>query len=107
MSKQSKQKCFSRKKKTEVLVQEEENANTAVKFLRLFRFASRNDAILISASVTASILNGICLPLMVLLWGDLSNVIIENYDPGVNNTDFNTTTCQSHFNATQNAPAFT
>jgi hypothetical protein len=102
------QNCFSRKKnKTEVLAQEG-NVNTApVKFIRLFRFASRNDAMLISASVMASILNGICLPLMVLLWGDLSNVIIENNDPGTNNTDItNTTTCQSHSNATQNFPKY-
>jgi len=109
MSGKRQQNCFSRKKnKTEVLVQEEENVNIAVNFIRLFRFASSNDAILISASVMASILNGICLPLMVLLWGDLSNVIIENYDPGTNNTDItNTTTCQSHSNATQNFPIFT
>lgn len=100
--------CFSRKKsKTEILAQEKENVNTAVKFIRLFRFASRNDAMLISASVMASILNGICLPLMVLLWGDLSNVIIANYDPGTNNTVItNTTTCQFHSNTTQNFPKY-
>jgi hypothetical protein len=103
------QNCFSRKKnKTKVLAQEN-NVNTApVKFIRLFRFASTNDAMLISASLMASILNGICLPLMVLLWGDLSNVIIANYDPGTNNTDItNTTTCPSHSNATQHVPIFT
>lgn len=101
-------KCFSRKSKIEALVkEEEENTNRAVKFIRLFHFASRNDAILISASVMASILNGVCLPLMVLLWGDLSNIIVENYDSGTNKTDTNTTTCQSSTNFTQNVPMFT
>ena len=102
-------KCFARKRKTEALVTKEESANSPVKFLRLFRFASRNDTIFVSASVGASILNGICLPLMVLLWGDLSNVIIENYDSEANNTvsTNNTTTCQSYTNITKNTPMFT
>lgn len=101
-------KCFSRKKNTEALVTKEESANSPVKFLRLFRFASRNDRILISASVMAAILNGICQPLMVILWGYISNNIIKYADSGSNNTDTtNSTTCQSSTNnLTQIVPMF-
>jgi hypothetical protein len=101
-------KCFSSKRKSDDLIKEEENAISAVKFIRLFRFATRSDAILISASVMASIFNGLSVPFMTILWGDLSKAIIENYDSGANKMVIaNTTTCQSSSNITQIGSLFT
>ncbi|KAI9561748.1 ABC protein [Daphnia sinensis] len=86
-----------------------EASATSVNFSALFRFATKTDVILMYAAVFAAMLNGVCLPLMVLLWGDLSNVIIEFSDPGVNYTmsEFtNTSECLLPPNATTNGPAF-
>ncbi|XP_057376289.1 ATP-dependent translocase ABCB1-like [Daphnia carinata] len=86
---------------------------TSVNFAALFRFATKTDVILMYAAVFAAILNGVCLPLMVLIWGDLSNIIIEFSDPEVNYTtggtnEFtNTSECLLPPNATANGPAFT
>lgn len=64
------------------------------------------------AAVLAAMLNGVCLPLMVLLWGDLANIIIAFSDSGANYTTSatsditNTSGCLLPPNATANGPVF-
>lgn len=98
-------RCCSGKKRVKAPV-------TSVKFSALFRFATKTDIILMYAALSAAILNGVCLPLMVLLWGNLANIIIEFSDPGANNTATGThdityiTQCLSPSNSTTNSPIF-
>lgn len=85
---------------------------TSVNFSTLFRFATKTDVILMYAAVLAAMLNGVCLPLMVLLWGDLANIIIAFSDSGANYTTSatsditNTSGCLLPPNATANSPVF-
>ena len=80
--------CWTRKADGEML--NENKANDSVTFLKLFRFASNIDRILIAVSITACVFHGVTVPSSVVLFGNLARVLIEANYPGTNNT----TQCQ-------------
>ena len=75
--------CFS-KRKREVFGGNKANSPIPVKFQKLFRFASNTDVVLIVVSVTASVLEGVCFPAWIILYGSLAKVLIEGNDPDWN-----------------------
>lgn len=48
-----------------------------VPFSSLFRFASKTDIVLIIVSLAASLVNGFCFPISVILFGRLSAAFVE------------------------------
>ena len=84
--------CRKRKKERSV----NSEVTESVTFLQLFRFASKTDNILISLAVAAALLNGVCLPLAVIVFGNLANDIVELSPSGTQNlTTTNATHCKA------------
>ena len=98
-------RCCSRKTRREEFDKEECNT---VPFLALFRFASSTDITLMAVSVTACVIHGVCLPTLVILFGDLATVIVDATAPVWNNSDTsNNTQCQYSSKLDQIAPDLT
>ena len=79
--------CFSKRTRgveRGVFGGNKENSPSPVKFLKLFRFASNIDVVLIVVSVTASLLEGVCFPAWIILFGNLAKVLIEGNDSDSN-----------------------
>ena len=73
-----------------------EDANVPVQFMELFSFASTNDIILMTISVMVCVLHGLCLPIMLIVFGDLTRSMTDATNIGWNSTDFtNNSQCQS------------
>ena len=86
----SRKKSVSVRKKKEIFGKED-----AVPFYKLFRFASSTDVTLMAVSVMACVVHGMCLPIAVIIYGDLATVIVDATAPGWNSTNIvNTTQCQ-------------
>ena len=69
---------------------EEPKGLPPVGFFQLFRFATGFDVFLISCSVLAGLATGVCFPIMLLLFGDLTNGFVSG---GLSNEDFNNIRC--------------
>ncbi len=67
-------KCCSR----ENVNKSKETANESVPFLKLFRFISNTDTILLVVSVSACLITGVCHPIMMILFGDLAQVFVDS-----------------------------
>ena len=60
---------------------------------RLFSFSSTKDYILTTVSLTSALINGVCLPILVIIFGDLANVIV--YEVTSSNPNSTTSQCQN------------
>ncbi len=93
----------SRKKKKEF---SREKENDPIPLLELFRFASNTDVILMAVSITACVIHGVCLPIVVILYADLAQVMVETTNIGLNNSDVSNSSkqCQYYSNYERVAP---
>lgn len=57
-------------------MEEHEKKKKTVNFGKLFSFASNEDLVLIFTSFVAATLNGMCLPIAMILFGQLINFIV-------------------------------
>ena len=62
----------------------------SVSLHQLFRFASQFDVVLIAVSALAAISSGVCMPLSIIFFGDLTNVFVGN--DAINDIRCNNTT---------------
>lgn len=93
-------KCCSRKKHKEKS-EMSEKSNELVPFLKLlFRFASNTDTMLLVLSVSACLIHGVCIPIMMILFGDLAKVLVDSTNQGRQDFDFvNRTQCQYYWSS--------
>lgn len=89
-------RCSRRKRHSSISTNEK--TRDPVSFIQLFGWASRTDKILVAISVAAALLNGICLPYSVILFGELANIIVYEASPN-SNSSVNSTQCQSSFDS--------
>ena len=47
-----------------------------VPFLKLFKFASYIELLQVTIAIITSLLNGVCLPIQLIVWSDLANVLV-------------------------------
>ena len=78
----SKFRCCSQKREIDG-----EAKNIPVALMQLFRFASSIDIILMTISVMVCVIHGLCLPIILILFGNLSlSIVNENNRNNSNNT---------------------
>lgn len=84
-----------------------EKRNDPIPFRELFRFASNTDVILMAVSITACVIHGVCLPITVILFGDLAKVLVDTTDPGLNSSEISnsSTQCQNSSSFSRITPA--
>ena len=65
--------------------------NQSVPFLKLFKFAKNIEKFQASIAIIASLLSGICWPIVLIVWSDLANVMVYK----INASNFDSTTMES------------
>ncbi len=92
----NKWRCCSGKSEREII---REKKNDPISFRGLFRFASNTDVILIAVSITACVIHGVCLPITVILFGDLAKVLVDTTDPGLNSSEISNSSMQCQYSS--------